>query len=243
MFGKQKVATLVAEFLGTGILTFMILSIQRSTIGVPFFVAAGAGLALAVATYALRETSGAHFNPALTIGLWTARKVTTVAALVYVVVQLLGGWAAYGLYTYLVKNSFQPIGGHYTTRVLIAEAVGTAVFTFCVTATVYRRFTRESAAAYAGVAYMTGIIIASPVSLGLLNPAVALGVRAWVWGTYVAGPVIGAVVGVNLYDLLFAAEGEATNVLTARTARPAPAAASRTTASRPAAKKKATRRK
>src|SRR5581483_1375477 len=124
MFGRQKVATLVAELLGTGILTFLILSVQRSTIGVPFFVAAAAGLALAISTYVLHETSGAHFNPALTIGLWTARKISTLLAIAYIVVQLAGGALAGALYTYFANTHLQSVGGHYTTRILIAEAVG-----------------------------------------------------------------------------------------------------------------------
>jgi hypothetical protein len=40
MFGKQKLAALVAEFLGTGILTLVSLKVLYS-LGVPFFVAMG----------------------------------------------------------------------------------------------------------------------------------------------------------------------------------------------------------
>jgi hypothetical protein len=53
----------------------------------------------------------------------------------------------------------------------------------------------------------------------LLNPAVALGAQAWVWGTYVLGPVVGALVGVNLYAYLFAGGTRAK----AAVAAPAPA--------------------
>src|SRR5947209_9384873 len=190
MFGRQKIAALVAEFIGTGLLTLVILSVQRSTIGVPFFVAAGAALALALATYSLFESSGGHFNPALTIGLWTARRVSTLRALLYIAMQLLGGIAAYGLYVYFVNSHVQSVGGHYSARVLVAESVGTAVFCFGFTATLYRRFAPEGVAAYRGLAYMVGILLASPAAVGLLNPAVALGDRAWVWGTYVLGPVL-----------------------------------------------------
>ncbi|HSX45860.1 MAG TPA: aquaporin [Candidatus Saccharimonadia bacterium] len=238
MFGKQKFATLVAEFLGTGALTLLVLSVQRSTIGVPFFVATAAGLVVALMTFAVGGVSGGYFNPAITIGMWTARKVATVTAVMYVIVELLGGWAAYGLYRYLVNTSLQPVGGHYTTRILIAEAVGAAIFAFGFAAAVYRRMLPSSTAPYVGLALMIGILAASPASIGLLNPAVALGVRAWVWGTYVAGPIIGAVVGINLYDLLFAEESS--NVLSAVAGR---SSASAPAASKPAAKKKSSRKK
>ena len=56
MFGRRKVAVIVAEFLGTAVLTLLILSVQRSTIGVPFFVAIAAGLTYALMTFALAKT-------------------------------------------------------------------------------------------------------------------------------------------------------------------------------------------
>jgi aquaporin Z len=210
MFGRRKVATLVAEFLGTGVLTLLILSVQRSTIGVPFFVALAAGLTLALMVLALGKASGPQLNPAITIGLWTARKISTTKAVLYVVVQMLGAWAAYYLYIYFVKGALQPVGGHFAARILVAEAVGTGIFAFGWSAAIYQKFNTAATASTAGLAYLIGIIAASPAAIGLLNPAVALGVRAWVWGTYVLGPVVGAIIGVNLYGLLFAEPGSST---------------------------------
>ena len=205
MFGRRKLATLVAEFLGTGILTTTILSVQHSGIGYPFFIAAAAGIAVALFSFAVGESSGGYFNPAITLGQWTAGKVATVSAILYIAVELLGAWAAYYLYTYLVNNHLGKIGGHYTTRILVAEAVGTAIFGFIFAAAVYMKdATRASRAAFIGIGLMIGSIAASSGAIGLLNPAVALGARAWVWGTYVLGPILGAVIGTQIYVLLFA---------------------------------------
>jgi len=228
--GRRKVATVVAEFLGTGALTLLILSVQRSTIGVPFFVAAAAGLTIALMIFAIGNISGGFFNPALTLGFWTARKLESATAIVYIAAQFLGGWGAYYLYTYLVKSTLQPVGGHFAGRILVAEAVGTAIFSFGVAAAVYQGFSRAVTASFAGLALMIGIVAASPASIGLLNPAVALGVRAWVWGTYVLGPVIGAIIGVNLYALLFAEPERAKAKVASVSAAPAV---------KPSAKKKA----
>lgn len=230
MFGRHKAATLVAEFLGTGALTLLILSVQRSTIGVPFFIAAAAGLTVALMWLTVGKKSGGYFNPALVIGFWTVRKINTATAVLYIAVQLIGAYAAYLLYTYLVNNPLQPVGGEFSSRILVAETVGTALFAFGVAAAIYQRFTVALTAATAGLALMIGIIAASPASLGLLNPAVALGVSAWVWTTYVLGPVLGAIIGVNLYALLFAdkASSSSAKVVTA------PVAVTK----KPAAKKK-----
>ena len=229
-FGKKELATLVAEFLGTGVLTLLVLSVQRSTIGVPFFVAIAAGLAVAVMSFAVAGTSGGHFNPALTLGMWTARKIETVTAILYIAVQLLAGFAVYHLYSYYVNNSLQSVGGDFTWRIFTAEAVGTGIFAFVWASAVYQRFSASVKASVSGLAYTVGIIAASSAAIGLLNPAVALGAQAWVWGTYVLGPVVGALVGINLYAYLFANGGGA-----AKAAVAAPAAAK--------AKKTSTRKK
>lgn len=233
-FGKRELATLVAEFLGTGVLTLLILSVQRSTIGVPFFVALAAGLAVAVMSFAVAGTSGGHFNPALTLAMWTARKLETVTGVLYIIVQLLGGFAALHLYTYFVNNSLSSVGGHFTWRIMIAEAVGTGIFAFAWAAAAYQRFSAATKASVAGLAYAIGIIAASSAAIGLLNPAVALGIKSWVWGTYVLGPVVGAVVGVNLYAYVFAGTSSSSS---------SAAVTASATASSAGAKKATTRKK
>ncbi len=208
MFGRKKLAALVAEFVGAGLLTIMILSVQHSGIGYPFFVATATGLAFAALSFAGGKISGGHFNPALTIGQWSAGKISTLAGIAYIIVQMLGAWVAYYLYTYLVNNHLASIGGHYSGRILVAEMVGTALFAFVFTAAIYERkqLSRAAVAAFSGVGLTIGGLVAASGSLGLLNPAVALGVRAWVWGTYVLGPIVGALIGTQLYALLFADE-------------------------------------
>jgi glycerol uptake facilitator-like aquaporin len=203
MFGRNKIAMLVAEFLGTGVLTAVVLAITRSNIGYPYFVALGVGLALAVLIMTFGAVSGAHFNPAITLGLWSARRVKTLPAVVYIAVQLAGAMAAYLLYTYFV-NSHWPNSGKFASRVLVAEATGAFVFALGWATVVYQKYEGAKAAFTIGAALAVGMIVASVGSGAYLNPAVALGVRNWGWGTYALGPVLGAVIGFNLYALLFA---------------------------------------
>jgi len=203
MFGKSKLAMIVAEFLGTGVLTSVVLSVSHSQLGIAYFIALAAGLVLIAMTFALGGVSGAHLNPAITIGLWSARRIRTLPAVVYIAAQLLGGICAYLLYTYFV-NQHWPNSGKFDSRIMVAEVVGAFVFSLGWAATVYQKMENAKAAAVVGVSLALGIFIASSASAGLLNPAVALGARTWVWGTYVLGPILGAVIGFNLYALLFA---------------------------------------
>jgi len=208
MLGRKKIAMIVAEFLGTAVLTLVVLAVSKSTIGIPYFVALAAGLTIATMTLVLGSVSGAHLNPAITIGLWSARRIKTVPAVVYVAAQLLGGGAAYLLYTYFIGQHWKN-AGHFDNQVLVAEAVGAFVFSMGWAAVVYKKFGETKGAATVGAALVLGVIVASGVSGGgIINPAVALGLRSWVLGTYVLGPILGAIIGFNLYGLLFAPVGK-----------------------------------
>src|SRR6478735_6474691 len=198
MFRKQAGAALVAEFVGTSLLTLAVLSVQRSTIGVPYFVAIAAGLVAAMLGLMFGSISGGYANPAITIGLWTARKLSTVTAVLYVAVQLLGGWAAYGLYSYFANTNLQAVGGTFTGRVMVAEAVGAFVLALGFAVVAYRNsLTAGARSALVGVSLTIGIIIAATVGIGIINQAVALGMNAWNvfgsmgWLTYVLGPILG----------------------------------------------------
>lgn len=221
MFRKNKLAMLVGEFLGSTALTIVVLALVRTQAGsFGFFTPLAAGLMMALMTLALAGISGAVFNPAMTIGLWTVRKLRTLQALAYLVVQIAGGWVAWELFLYLAKFSASSVHntGTYSARILVAEVVGTFIFSLGWAAAIYQRFNLFAKAATIGSALTGGAVVASLGSQGYLNPAVALGLRQWGWGTYVLGPVLGAVIGFNLYNLLFV-ETELAEVSTSKNER------------------------
>jgi len=244
----------VAEFFGTGVLALVVLAVQRSSVGFPLFVAIAAGLVVGALSYVFAGASGAYFNPAITLGAWSVRKIRAAQALSYMVVQLLGGWAAYGVYTYFVNTSLPSIGGHFTLRTMIAEGVGAMIFAFVWAAVSAQRL----AASVVGVGLSLGVIVAGIAAYGYVNPGVALAARAWVvsdfthwtgWLAYGLGPVVGGVVGFWVYQLVFGESmwlSSAAATATSRTLPKAVPAARATTArsTRGGAKKApATRRK
>lgn len=203
MFGRNKIAMVVAEFLGTFTLAGAVLAMSGRT-NFPFFSAAAAGLTMALMVLIIGQVSGAHINPAVTVGLWTQRKIATLTAIIYVAAQMLGGVVAWRVNEYLLN---QPLKNLTTKnldwRVLTAEAIGTFIFTFGVAAAVYQGYEELKRAAVIGGSLFAGVLAASFGSAGVVNPAVAIGVRSWS-ASYVAGPVLGAVVGMTLYAILFA---------------------------------------
>jgi glycerol uptake facilitator-like aquaporin len=209
MLSRKKVAMILAEFLGTALLTLAVLAVSKSTIGIPYFVAIAAGVVVAMATLALGAVSGAHLNPLVTLGLWSVRKVKTIPAVVYVAAQLLGGIAAYYLFTYFIGQTWHNTG-QFEGKILVAETVGAFIFGLGFATAVFQKLEGGKAAAVIGMSLMLGILVSAAGAGGIVNPAVALGVRSWVWGTYVLGPILGGIIAFNLYGLLFAPASELT---------------------------------
>ena len=89
-------AALLAEFVGSFALTLVgILAISfASANGGLLMVALAHGLILAVMVSATMHTSGGHFNPAVTLGFLVTGKIKPVAAIGYIVIQLIAGLAA-----------------------------------------------------------------------------------------------------------------------------------------------------
>ncbi len=99
----------LAEFLGTFWLVFGGVGSAMLAAGVPdvgigyLGVALAFGLTVVTAAYAMAHISGAHFNPAVSVGLWVAGRLPTAKLLPYVVSQVLGAVAASGV-LYLVAS-------------------------------------------------------------------------------------------------------------------------------------------
>ena len=245
---RSRIATLMAEFLGTAVLATVVINVSRSQIGIGYFVAIAVGLALALLVLMFGKVSGAHLNPAVTIGMWTVRKIGTIPAIGYIAVQMLGGLAAWQLANYWVGQEITQIAGNsFDWKVLIAEAVGAFVFTFAIAAAIYQEeLDLGRRAAIIGGGLFLGVIAASLASNAILNPAIALANQSWA-RAYIFGPIIGGVVGFNLYVLLFAPMSSFSlprrrkTVVVASTPTPAPT--SKATTKKAPAKRKATSRK
>lgn len=224
MLSRKNVAVLVAEALGTAILTFSVLAVTRSAIGIPYFTAIGVGLTLVLLVLALGSVSGAHVNPAITIGLWTLRKIDTGKAILYLAAQFVGAIGAFRLYEYLLDRPLESIAGEeFMWPVFIAEAIGAGLFGMGVAAALYQKYSGGQNAFAIGGSLALGILIAGTVSSGLLNPAVALGVQSWD-KTYVLAPVLGSIVGMNLYGMLFAGDKQLLSAIGVKTSSAKPAA-------------------
>jgi MIP family channel proteins len=99
----QVIRPLLVELIGTALFVLIGLWGACSNGGV-IAAALSFGLALAVLSASFGHISGVHFNPSVTIGVLIAGEMQAVMAILYVVVQLLGGIAAAGVLRLLLAT-------------------------------------------------------------------------------------------------------------------------------------------
>ena len=216
----ELVGTFILVFGGTAVAVAAILS--RPTAGAAYdslAVALAFGLALAAVVAAIGHVSGAHVNPAVTIGMAVAKKFPWNYVPMYVGAQLIGAVFA-ALATWLTFGgparseaklaATYPAQGVGDLHALVVEILITFILVFVVMAVATDERAPAAIAPIAvGFALAVGVFIAGPVTGGSVNPARALGPMlvagdlTSVW-LYILGPIVGGVLGALLYDRFMA---------------------------------------
>ena len=224
---SQKLA---AEFIGTFWLVLggcgsAVLAAAFPEVGIGLLgVSLAFGLTVMTLIYALGHISGAHFNPAVSVGLWIGGRFDSKELLPYIVAQVLGGIAGAGILYVIAsgKADFElggfaangyganSPGGYSMTSALVTEIVMTMMFLFIILGATDKR----APAGFAGIAIGLGLtlihLISIPVTNTSVNPArstsQAIFVGVWaigeLWLFWVA-PIIGAIIAGIVYKALF----------------------------------------
>lgn len=190
----------LCELLGAFALTFAVwLSVAFA---MPFPTPVVAALTLALFVYLVGPISGAHLNPAVTVGMLSIKRISPHDAALYVIAQLVGASLAMFLGVMLSgENVSVPTDGGIVVG--IAEAIGTFFLAFAVASAVGGKLNPAVTGLAVGGSLFLGIYLAFPFSNAILNPAVALGINSF-GAMYILGPVLGAVGGAWAYELLSA---------------------------------------
>lgn len=211
-----------AEAIGTGLLLYVIVGsgIAVERLGsdgaaqiLAHGVAIGAGLAALIVMFA--PVSGAHFNPAVTLGFWRTGDIAAATAGLYVIVQIagaIGGVAlanlSFGLTAASVATTERSEPG-----TVLAEGIVTFVLVLLILALV--RTGRTAAVGAAVGAWVAAIVIAT-VSTGFANPAVTIartvtdtftGIAPAHAPAFVAAQFVGGFAAAALAMLFFPATG------------------------------------
>lgn len=190
---------LLAEFIGTFALSFMVLVSLNTALPLPTPVLAA--LTLGTFVYSIGSISGTHINPAVTIGLASIKKIELDDALAYICAQFAGIGLAYLLINLMVED-ISILTRESSLAIATAEAIGTFVFTFGIASVVHGKVAEQMSGVVVGASLLIGIMFASIAANGILNPAVALGIGSFSLA-YILGPIVGSLAGFNLYHYMF----------------------------------------
>lgn len=201
----EAFGTFVLVFAGTGAIVF-----QVPHVG----VALAFGLVVMAMVYAVGGVSGAHLNPAVTLGFAFARRFRAKDVLPYILAQFVGAFAASALL--LAITPFEPhrLGqtlpgaGVVPLSALVVEAILTLVLMYAILSVV----TAKPDVQALGGLIVGGVVglealFAGPITGASMNPARSLA-PAFVSGTpsmvglYIAGPILGVIVAVPLWKFI-----------------------------------------
>ncbi len=214
---------LLAEALGTFGLVFLgagAATVNHITDGAVGVVGVGMvfGLTVAAMVLAFGRTSGAHINPAVTIGLWAAGYFPAARVLPYIGAQAAGALLAGGALEALYGDSGGSLGSTVPAGAGL-QSFGLEIGLTFVLMYVILSVGHTQRAPLALVAAAAGTVVgleaigAGPISGASMNPARSLGPAAvagiwtdqWIYWT---APVIGAMAAVAVHALMTAPEEE-----------------------------------
>ena len=208
---------LTAEMIGTFALCFGgILSIHNST-GNLLIPALAHGLIIAIFASAFGAISGGHFNPAVTIAMMVSKRIKPDLGLGYIIAQVVGGALAgfaviaCGLNVDVVVTGTPALGeGVSVVSAIVAEAIATSFLLFAILGTAVDKRAPKVGGLFIGLAVMIDILAIGPITGAAMNPARWLGPtlvkihNVGLAAVYFAGPIIGAIIAVLIYDKILA---------------------------------------
>ncbi len=212
----------LAELIGTFTLVFIgagagavLEANSAGTVG----VALAHGLALMVIVYAWGSISGAHVNPAVTLGIAVAGRMDWAKAISYWIAQLVGAAAAAYLLQWFVGpdsklgstiGSLTPLAGveGNAFKVIVLEGILTFFLVVAVFASGVHGRNGNVAGIAIGLVLTMDILVGGGLTGASMNPArtfgpaLATGDMSYVW-MYFVGPLAGGAIAALLYDKYF----------------------------------------
>lgn len=220
---------LIAEFIGTFWLVLggcgsAVLAAGFPEVGIGLVgVSIAFGLTVVTIAYGLGHISGAHLNPAVSIGLWAGGRFESKELIGYIVAQVLGGIAAAGILYVIATGNGSDIGGfasngygelspggYSLTAALVCEVVMTFIFLLVIIGATDDRAPKGFAGLAIGLCLTLIHLISIPVTNTSVNPArstsqaifAGADTMGQLWLFWIA-PIVGAILAGMVYKAVF----------------------------------------
>ncbi len=229
---------IVAELFGTAILVYVACGVATVTLGTWAVGATGGvwghnagilitalafGLVLAGLAYAIGPVSGCHVNPAVTIGMLVAKRISAVDAVGYIVAQFIGAIAGAGLLLVTFQSSplyhkaLDGLGadGYGNSSMIhvsaggafLVEVILTAIFVFVILAVTTKNAQAATAGLIIGLTLAFVHFFGIPVTGTSVNPARSFGPALFLGGTalkqvwlFLVAPLVGGILAALLHQ-------------------------------------------
>jgi glycerol uptake facilitator protein len=192
-FAAELVGTLLLVLLGDGVVAAVVLNKSKAQNSGWMVITTGWALGVAVAVYAVGRISGAHLNPAITLGLAAIGRFPWNAVPRYIAAQFLGAflgavivWLAYLAHWPVTEDQSAKLGVfctipaiHHLPKNLLTEIIGTFVLMFGVLAILANAAPAQSGLAPLLVGFLVwsiGLSLGAPTGYAI-NPVRDLGPR------------------------------------------------------------------
>lgn len=215
----------IAEFVGTFILTAVIVTQQNQPIALLF--------ALVGVVLIIGGVSGAHVNPAITVGAWVTKKIQASRAVMYLAAQILGAMLAFVVLNGFINQAPEvgeqaamfgqaaaqlfvasPIPDGKVWTILFAELIGAAILGLAYANALQKGRSKIEAAFSVGGGIFLALVVAGTAAsyvqgTAILNPAAAISLEAFSSMkdmqpllVYALTPAIGASLGMMLFTMI-----------------------------------------
>lgn len=207
---------LLAEFIGTFFLVFfgtgsvIVNSLYPESIGA-FGIAASFGLVVMFMIYTVGDISGAHFNPAVSIGFWVAGRLKGSIAFYYSVSQITAAITASFVLGMLFPNA-PTMGETIPSSTVFQSFTLEIILTFILMFVIINVATGSKeqglmAGLAIGFTVLICALVGGPISGASMNPARTIGpaiISSWfshIW-IYITAPIIGSVLSIMVWKVL-----------------------------------------
>lgn len=229
----ESIRKYIAEFIGTAVLVIFgcgsavaanaLLDAQGVVVPLSFstlIISFAFGLVIVAMAYSIGNVSGCHINPAVSLGMLIAGKMSVTDFIGYVIAQILGGIAGaavlmgmlggtqYGLGTNGYGEGASAIGASLTQAILV-EVVLTFVFVYTILGVTSKEKYSSVSGVVIGLTLTLVHILGVPFTGTSVNPARSLGPALFAGGealsqvwVFIAAPLVGAAIAAVVFMLL-----------------------------------------